>query len=67
MKFLNKQIVGFWLLLLIMVGAWLGLSPDMADSFAIADSRRGPLVIPATDADSTEIEEEEYDDEEWEA
>ena len=67
MKFLIKRIVGFWLLLSLMVGAWLGLSPNMVDSFTIADHQRDPVIISATDTDSTEIEEEEYDDDEWEA
>jgi len=36
-KFRNKQIVGFWLMVVLMVGPWLGLSPNTADSFTIAD------------------------------
>jgi hypothetical protein len=63
-KFLNKQIVCFWLLLLFMVGAWLGLLPNTADSFAIADHQRDPVIITATDTDSTENDD---DDDEWEA
>jgi hypothetical protein len=53
--------------MLFLVGALMGLSPNMADSFAIADHQRDPVIISATDTDSPEIEEEEYDDEEWEA
>ena len=67
MKFRNKKIVGFWLLMLFLVGALMGLSTNKADSFATADHQRDPVVILASDADSIEIEEEEYDDDEWEA
>jgi hypothetical protein len=69
LKFRNKKIVGFWLLMLFLVDALMGLSTNKADSFATADHQRDPVVILASDADSIEIEieEEEYDDDEWEA
>jgi hypothetical protein len=53
--------------MLFLVGALMGLSTNKADSFATADHQRDPVVILASDADSIEIEEEEYDDDEWEA
>jgi hypothetical protein len=56
--------VGFWLLLLFMVGVLLGFSPNTADYSAIADHQRDAMIIIAADTDPSESDE---DDDEWEA
>ena len=64
MKFRNKKMVGFWLLLLFMVGVFLGFSLNTSDSSAIADHQQDVVIIIAADTNSSESDE---DDDEWEA
>jgi hypothetical protein len=65
-KFLTIKFLGCWLLLLFMVGVWLGLSPNTAYSSAIVDPQRDATVMNAADIDVSESEDDDEDDE-WEA